>query len=202
VRIRTALAALLVFAAFCPQVAYSQPPPDGKEEPPVIPLKNGWIKFGPDPGGRPRARRDYMEEALNEEYKKNSPNWRTVDEIEMARAGQSRAGGKMNPPKPYMYKVKVKNSSSKIAVAVKWTYVFLDPVTRKELLRHNFESKTKIPPGKEKELTTYTDAAPPSVVNAQAKAKKGKEWIEEVIIEKVQYADGTSWTRNDRARLN
>jgi hypothetical protein len=196
------LAALFIFAAFCAQASYSQPPSDEKEEPPVTALNNGWIKVGPNPGEKPRARRDYMEEALHEEYKKNNPNWRTVDEIELARAGQSRAGGKMNPPKPYMYKVRVKNSSSKIAVAVKWTYVFIDPVTRKELLRHSFESKTKIPPGKEKELTTYTDAAPPSVVNAQAKAKKGKEWIEEVIIEKVQYADGTSWTRNDRARLN
>jgi hypothetical protein len=165
-------------------------------------LKHGWIKLGPNPGEIPRARREHMEEALREEYKKNSPDWRTVDEIELTRAGQSRASGRLNPPKPYMYKVRVKNSSSKIAVAVKWTYVFIDPVTRKELLRHSFESKTKIAPGKVKEITTYTDAAPPSVVNAQAKSKKGKEWIEEVIIEKVQYADGTSWTRGDRARLN
>lgn len=194
-RIRTKLATLFILAALTVQASYPQGPSDVKEEPPVTADNPGFLKVGPGPDEKPRDKRDYTEEVLREENRKTSPDWRRVDAAEMSKVMRDGASDRQNP-KPYMYKVRVKNNKgSKAIVAVKWTYVFLDPITRKELLRHSFDSKTKIEPGKEKELFVYTDAAPPSVVNARAKAEKGKEWLEEVIIERVEYADRTSWEK-------
>lgn len=94
--------------------------------------------------------------------------------------------------KPYEYKLRVRNTGSKTVSGFQWVYIFTDPVTRKELVRRRFESKAEIRPGKEKELTVYTDSGPPNVINVKAKVdKKGSAWEEAVVIESVQFSDGT-----------
>ena len=96
--------------------------------------------------------------------------------------------------KPYEYKLRVQNTGSQTVAAVRWVYLFTDSITHKELLRHSFESKVGIRPGKEKELTVYTNSSPPMLVNAKAgNAKKARAWDEAVVIESIQYADGTRW---------
>ena len=98
--------------------------------------------------------------------------------------------------KPYEYKLRVRNTGSQTVAAVHWVYVFTDPVTHKELLKHSFESKAEIRPGKEKELTIYSNSSPPKLINAKAASdKKARPWDEAVVIESIQFSDGTARPR-------
>ena len=73
--------------------------------------------------------------------------------------------------------------------------MFKDAATGNELVRHSFESKVKMRPDKQKEVVLYADSGPPMVVNAGAIKKSGRAWDEEVIIEAVEYSDGSRWAR-------
>jgi hypothetical protein len=98
-------------------------------------------------------------------------------------------------PQDHEYKLEVKNSGAKKIVNLKWAYVFTDPVTQKQLVRHGFESKVGMKPGTQKKIVVCTDSSLPKVVNAQAQSSKGTPWMESVVIERVQYSDGTVWER-------
>jgi hypothetical protein len=52
-----------------------------------------------------------------------------------------------------------------------------------------------MPPDKQREVVLYADSGPPKVVNAGAIKKSGRAWDEAVIIEAVEYSDGSRWVR-------
>jgi hypothetical protein len=81
-------------------------------------------------------------------------------------------GGKVRS-QDYEYKLEVKNRSTKKIVNLKWAYVFTDPVTQKQLIRHSFDNKVNIKPDTQKTIVVYTDLSLPKVVNVQAQTSKG-----------------------------
>jgi len=96
----------------------------------------------------------------------------------------------------YLYEVKVSNTGTKPIRAVVWEYVVSDPETRRELGNHLFLSKVEIAPGKSKKLTGLTESHPAQIVEAAKGEKQPRaQYAENVVIHRVEYADGTVWER-------
>ena len=98
--------------------------------------------------------------------------------------------------KAYEYKFKFKNHGKKEVAALVWSYVFTDSASGNVLGRLRFGSKAKLAAGKESGLTAYADSSPPLVVDARGVTNGGKAWKETVIIEEIEFSDGTKWERS------
>lgn len=94
----------------------------------------------------------------------------------------------------YLYQAKVRHTGKKKVAAVLWEYVFTDPLEGKVLGRHQFYTKFKISPGTEKRLSAFNSLPPTKVINAKAvENNPDQPFKEEVIIKRIDYADGTHW---------
>ena len=94
----------------------------------------------------------------------------------------------------YVYEIKVKNDSEKAISKLALVYVFLDPNTKQELGRKHFLSKQEMAAGKTRNLVFRSVSPPTGTVNANDKGKKLNElYVEQVMIESVEYKDGSKW---------
>jgi hypothetical protein len=95
--------------------------------------------------------------------------------------GESRAA-KGTAVDGYTYLVNVQNTSKKVIEILFWEYQFIDPSNS----------------DKQKELRAFDVSGPGETVNAGSVAgPPGKGLLEKVVINRVEYADGSSWTRKD-----
>jgi hypothetical protein len=100
------------------------------------------------------------------------------------------------PTVEYVYQAKIKNTGTKAISRLVWEYVFFDPATQREVGRRRYESKVKIRPGKTESLTARSSSPPTGTVDAAQAGKKMKElYTEKVLIERIEYADGSFWSR-------
>lgn len=103
-------------------------------------------------------------------------------------------------PKPtdpiaiYTYRAKIKNNTEKVIQTVAWDYVFFAPGTKKEVGRRRFANKVKISPGKTGSLMMQSPAPPTGSIKAAKADKKSRvEYDEKVVIQSIEYTDGTVW---------
>ncbi|MEJ7616514.1 MAG: hypothetical protein WKF30_05985 [Pyrinomonadaceae bacterium] len=137
---------------------------------------------------RPQQTRGFPMESLEERQSRRQR--RLPDPASVANTTSSRAP---LPPRGggYRYSVELQSAAQlKKVRVVEWDYVFVEPGTNKELLRHSFTSKVEIDAGKRKKVTVESAAAPYGVVDAKGAGDQGGEKIE---IKRVVYADGTAW---------
>ena len=127
------------------------------------------------------------------------PNLDTLDgrSAAMERAvQQSRATAK--PVDGYAYRAKIRNASSKLIEVVFWEYQFKELPTSSAVSRRQFLCGVAIKPEKDKELQAFSLSGPRDVVSVDALAKKsGEAGEEKVVINRVEYADGSIWQRKD-----
>ncbi|HLL71865.1 MAG TPA: hypothetical protein VK363_10555 [Pyrinomonadaceae bacterium] len=103
---------------------------------------------------------------------------------------------KHDPRVSYVYKAKVTNGESKSIRAIEWDYVFFEQADGKEVGRHMFKNRVKIQPGKSAELSRRTASPPTNTVDVTKTAKNIKEqYGERVEILRIEYEDGSVWTR-------
>ncbi len=95
----------------------------------------------------------------------------------------------------YLYKITVKNISAKAITQVNWDYIFTDPTTGKEVDRHHFQSRMKIPAHYKLTLSAFSASPPTKTVTVGALSSKDRErpFTEQVAITCVRYKDGTFW---------
>lgn len=94
----------------------------------------------------------------------------------------------------YRYQATLKNNGTRTIKALEWEYVFTDALDQKVVTRHRFRTRVKIAPGKEKKLNELSKAAPTNVINAKAVAQNPTQpFIEQVVITRIQYTDGSVW---------
>lgn len=99
----------------------------------------------------------------------------------------------------YLYQVTVRNSGQKDIKAVHWQYIFTDRHDPSIITRHQFQSRTKISPGKEIRLSRFAVAPPSQVINANAiEIDIRRQYSEQVLITRIEYRDGSVWERSDR----
>src|SRR4029078_7216401 len=79
-----------------------------------------------------------------------------------------------------------------------WEYQFIDPSNPATVARHQFLCGVDIHSGKDKDLEGFSVTAPSNVVSADSMANGAKNpFQEKVVINRVEYVDGTIWQRPD-----
>ena len=98
----------------------------------------------------------------------------------------------------YEYRAKVRNAGAKVVEVVFWEYQFREAANPATLARRQFLCGVNIKPNKEKELLAVSLSGPSDVISAGSLAdKSGNQFEEKVVINRVEYADGSIWQRKD-----
>jgi hypothetical protein len=98
----------------------------------------------------------------------------------------------------FSYQTKIQNNGQKLIEIVFWEYQFIDPTNKATVGRRQFLCGVKIKPEKEKELQGFSFAGPSNVISADTLARKPENpFQEKVVINRVEYADGSIWQRQD-----
>jgi hypothetical protein len=104
-------------------------------------------------------------------------------------------------PKPvdgFTYQAKVQNASKKVIEIVFWEYQFKEAANPATVTRRQFLCGVNIKPDKEKELQAFSLSGPSDVISVGSLANNsGNSFHEKVVINRVEYADGTIWQRKD-----
>lgn len=96
----------------------------------------------------------------------------------------------------YIYELKLTNTSAKAIRLLTWEYVFFEPGTEVEVGRRRFVSKMNLGTGKTKNVVERSGLPPVSAVNARQAGKKPREqYSEQIVIQSVEYNDGSIWQR-------
>jgi len=144
----------------------------------------------------------------NKNYERNrraatSPGERDpkLDSVDRRSAALENAVQESRAPKPidgFAYRARVRNASAKVIETIFWEYQFTDGTDAGTLARRQFLCAVSIKPEKDKELQAFSAAGPSNVVSVAALARKsGFTGEEKVLINRVEYTDGSIWQRKD-----
>jgi hypothetical protein len=135
---------------------------------------------------------------VNQAVGQRDPNEDTVD-------GRSAAIEKIvqeartPPPKSldtFSYEARIQNGSKKTIDVVFWEYQFFYEKSPLSPTRRQFLCGGGIKPGKEKDLQASSLSGPSDVVSVETLGDgSGKHSLEMVLINRVEYADGSIWER-------
>jgi len=94
----------------------------------------------------------------------------------------------------YVYEVMVRNTGQKGIRKLIWEYVFFEPGTEIEAGRRRFVSKVSISPGRTRNVVVRSSSPPTGTIDASKAGKKPRDqYSEQVVIQSVEYADGSVW---------
>ena len=103
-----------------------------------------------------------------------------------------------HPVDGFAYQVKVQNASTKVIEILFWEYQFIDTSKPATVTRRQFLCGVNIKPDKGKELQAFSVSGPSEVVSVGSLAdKSGNSFQEKVVINRVEYTDGSIWQRKD-----
>ena len=135
---------------------------------------------------------------INDPQGVRDPNADTLDGRRDAlekTVAESRAP-KAQPMDGFSYRIKVQNAAEKIVEIVFWEYQSHDPANPDLVTRRQFLCGVNIAAGKGKELEGFSLSGPSDVINVKTLADTStKPFKEDVLINRVEYADGSIWQR-------
>ena len=104
-------------------------------------------------------------------------------------------------PKPvdgFAYQIKVQNASTKPIRNIFWEYRFRETAKPDNVARRQFLCSVQVKPDKQRDLQAFSLGGPSDVVNVRSLAKDANKQFEAtVLINRVEFADGTFWQRKD-----
>ncbi|MBD0327368.1 MAG: hypothetical protein ICV68_13105, partial [Pyrinomonadaceae bacterium] len=128
----------------------------------------------------------------------------SADTIDGRSAALDKSVQEARAPKPkpvdgYAYRAKIRNTSTKVVEVVFWEYTFKEIANPATVVRRQFLCGVNIKPDKEKELQAFSLLGPSDVISVGSLSNKtGDNLFEEtVVINRVEYADGSIWQRRD-----
>lgn len=95
------------------------------------------------------------------------------------------------PVDVFRYRVNLKNTGIKVIKAIVWDYQASDTDQFIDVTHRQFRCSAKIKPNENQRLEGYSTLPPTHVIAASGK----KNFSERAIINRIEYADGTSWQR-------
>ena len=124
-----------------------------------------------------------------------------AEKIETRSASLDQIAQEVNePPRVagFMYEVKFKNLDTKQVQMIFWEYQFKETTTPENISRHSYVCGVKIKPDKDKLIQIFSTLGPGNVINVK-NLKRGpdKQFDESVIIDRIEFEDGSSWQRRD-----
>ena len=175
---------------------------------PVTVLSTKWFKdrqsieqqsaTGPAAAMIPQNRNFERNRRANTPPGERDPN---LDTLDGRSAAMEKAVQDSRAPKPvdgFAYRVKVRNATSKPIDIIFWEYQFKESAAGAPLLRRQFLCGVAIKSGKDKELQAFSLLGPQDVVSVNILAQKpGSSGAEQVVINRVEFADGSIWQRKD-----
>jgi hypothetical protein len=96
----------------------------------------------------------------------------------------------------FEYLARIRNAADKPIDVIFWEYQFMDPANSNSLTRRQFLCGVKIKPNKELELQAFSLLGPSQVIQASGN-KSNAPVQEKVVINRVEFTDGTIWQRRD-----
>ncbi|HEX8176477.1 MAG TPA: hypothetical protein VF543_15410 [Pyrinomonadaceae bacterium] len=111
----------------------------------------------------------------------------------MEKSVQEARSPKPSPVDGFSYRVKVQNSSDKVIEVIFWEYQFAELSDLASMTRRQFLCGVNIKPRKEKELQAFSLSGPGGVISAAGQS--GNLNQERVLINRVEYSDGSIWQR-------
>ena len=133
---------------------------------------------------------------VNDPQGVRDPNGDTLDGRSAAmdkNVAEARAP-KSAPLDGYAYRIKVQNPTTKVVEIVFWEYQFRDPANPDLVARRQFLCGVNIPAGKGKDLEGFSLSGPSEVVDVKT-LNSGSSFKENVLINRVEYSDGSIWQR-------
>jgi len=97
------------------------------------------------------------------------------------------------PIEVFRYRVSLKNTGVKVVKAIVWDYQASDTDQFIDVTHRQFRCSAKIKPNENERLEGYSTLPPTHVITASG----SKSFSERAIINRIEYADGTSWQRAD-----
>jgi hypothetical protein len=144
----------------------------------------------------PQNRNFARNSRINDPQGVRDPNQDTLDGRSAAidkSVAESRAP-KAEPKDGYAYRIKVQNPTTKVVEIVFWEYQFHDPANPDLVARRQFLCGVNIPAGKGKDLEGFSLCGPSDVINVNT-LNSGATFKENVLINRVEYSDGSIWQR-------
>lgn len=142
----------------------------------------------------------------NKNFEKNrrdntSPGERdpNLDTIDGRSAALEKSVEEARAPKPvegFSYRAKVHNASAKAIEVIFWEYQFKSAPDVTTPLRRQFLCGVSIKPEKEKELRAFSLSGPHDVISVDPLGRKSPG-EERVVVNRVEFADGSIWQRKD-----
>src|SRR5882762_9408319 len=186
----------------------SQNPSTGEESTPVLvssfklikdrkPIENAaTATYSPAPEMNSTNKVIERQKRANAPAGDRDPNTGTID----ARSAEiDRIIEESREPQPvdgFTYSMKLQNGSGKTIQILFWEYQFREIANPANLTRRQFLCSAKITPDKGKELQVFSLLGPSNVVDVKSLAKRSASQFEEgVVINRVEFADGTFWQR-------
>ena len=98
----------------------------------------------------------------------------------------------------FAYRVKVRNAGAKAVEVLFWEYQFEEAADPSNLARRQFLCGVNIKAGKDKELLAWSASGPNGAISVGSLAAKPQSpYREKVVINRIEYADGSIWQRKD-----
>ena len=102
------------------------------------------------------------------------------------------------PVDGYVYVVKFKSASAKPIERIFWEYQFKETANPANVTHRRFFCNVKIKPEQAKDLEIFSLGGPSDVISVKSLAKgSGNQFQEGVVIDRVEYADGSFWQLKD-----
>lgn len=161
-------------------------------------VKFSWSKYRPNNGlissvadpGPPLNEPVSLKQPERRNEHPAARNKRDIQERRVALANAEKNAGNSTPPRPdyYMMRLEVKNVGQNTTKSIIWEFQPTVQTPDYEIKQYICKIKTK--PNESKAFELMSPAAPVKVVSADRKAQEGK-----VVINRIEYADGTVWKR-------
>ena len=204
--------ALLLFPLLLTLVVMGQNPSPSQERSSVTVVGFKWSRnhqtIKPTPAQGITPAREMM--AINKNYQRNArandptyardPNEDTIDgrSAALEKIVQESRTPNAKTVDAFAYMVRIQNTSKKAIEILFWEYQFVDPSNPANVARRQFLCGANVKPDKEKELQAFSLLGPTDVVSVGNLASGSEKVFQErVVINRVEYADGSVWQRKD-----
>jgi hypothetical protein len=146
----------------------------------------------------PQNRNFERNRRINDPAGVRDPNLDTLDGRREALEKSVEASRAPKPIDGYTYRVKVQNASSKVIEILFWEYQFKEVANPSVISRRQFLCGVIVKPGKDKEIEGFSLSGPADVISVDSLGDKSKNLFQEgVVINRVEYSDGSIWQRKD-----
>lgn len=137
---------------------------------------------------------------INDQPGARDPNEGTIEARSAAleKTVQESRSSKTKVVDGFIYQAKIRNASTRTVEILFWEYQFKERANPANVSSHKFLCNVNIKPGKEYELSVFSTFSPSDLISAGSLDNTSGNLFEEtILINRVEYADGTSLQRRD-----